>query len=155
MTGTKRGGRYPAELRERAVRMVFKHRDSYSSEWAAIVSISEQLGVNHETLRNWVRRAEVDGGQRPGVTSEERARIRELERENRELRRANKILKAEEAGCDRWASPQLASASRLFARRTNRRDLPGGRTRSANRCLGAVSPSVGAGRCFDLSPDRC
>ncbi len=97
MTGTKRGGRYPAELRERAVRMVFEHQDGYSSQWAAIVSISEQLGVNHETLRNWVRRAEVDGGHRPGITTDERARIRELERENKELRRANEILKAASA----------------------------------------------------------
>jgi transposase len=77
--------------------MVFEHQDEYPSQWKAIESISKKLGVNHETLRTWVRAAEVDGGQRPGVTSEERSRIKELERENRELRRANEILKAASA----------------------------------------------------------
>jgi transposase-like protein len=62
MTGKKRGGRYPTELRERAVRMVFDHQNEYSSQWAAIESISEQLGVHSETLRSWVRRAETDSG---------------------------------------------------------------------------------------------
>jgi transposase len=85
---------YPAEVRERAVRMVFEHQHEYPSQWRAIVSISEKLSVNHETLRLWVRRAEVDGGKRPGVTSDEKARISALERENFELRRANEILKA-------------------------------------------------------------
>ena len=72
-------------------------RHEYPSQWKAIESISKKLGINHETLRQWVRRAEVDGGKRPGVTTEERARIEELERENRELRRANEILKAASA----------------------------------------------------------
>ena len=94
MSERKRVGPYPAEVRERAVRMVFDHQHEYPSQWKAIESISEKLSVNHETLRRWVRRAEVDGGQRPGVTSEEKARIRDLERENKELRRANEILKA-------------------------------------------------------------
>jgi transposase len=94
MSERKRVGPYPAEVRERAVRMVFDHQHEYPSQWKAIESISEKLSVNHETLRQWVRRAEVDGGQRPGVTSEEKARIRDLERENKELRRANEILKA-------------------------------------------------------------
>ena len=89
-----KGGRYPAELRERAVRMVFEHEGQYPSQWKAIVSIAEKLDVHRETLRNWVRAAEVDGGQRPGVSSQERERIKALERENRELRRANDILKA-------------------------------------------------------------
>ena len=75
MSGVGRGGRYPAELRERAVRMVFEHQDEYPSQWKAIESIAEKLDVNRETLRVWVRRAEVDGGQRPGVTTEERARM--------------------------------------------------------------------------------
>ena len=97
MAGVGKGGRYPVEMRERSVRMVFEHQGEYPSQWKAIESISEQLGVNRETLRNWVRRAEVDGGQRPGVTTEERDRIRELERENKELRRANEILKAASA----------------------------------------------------------
>src|SRR3954465_11151319 len=85
---------YPPEVRERAVRMVFEHQDEYPSHWKAIESISAKLSINHETLRQWVRRAETDAGQRPGLTSDERARMRELERENRELRRANEILKA-------------------------------------------------------------
>lgn len=94
MSEQKRPGRYPAEMRERAVRMLFEHQDEYPSQWKAIVSISSQLGMNHETLRSWVRKAEVDAGERPGVTSDEKARLRELERENKELRRANEILKA-------------------------------------------------------------
>ena len=97
MSGAKRPGPYPAEVRERAVRMVFDHQHEYPSQWKAIESIAKKLNVNHETLRLWVRKAEVDGGQRPGVTTDERARIKELERENRELRRANEILKAASA----------------------------------------------------------
>ena len=94
MTGTKRGGKYPAEMRERAVRMVMEHQHEYPSQWKAIESISKKLAINHETLRVWVRSHEVDAGQRPGVTSDERARIKELEREVKELRRANEILKS-------------------------------------------------------------
>ncbi len=90
----KRGGRYPAEVRERAVRMVFDHQADYPTQWKAIESIAKSLGINHETLRIWVRRAETDAGQRPGLTTDERGRIRELEREVKELRRANEILKA-------------------------------------------------------------
>jgi transposase len=76
------------------VRMVFEHQDEYPTQWKAIESISAKLSVNHETLRQWVRRAETDAGQRPGLTTDERYRMRELERENKELRRANEILKA-------------------------------------------------------------
>jgi transposase len=96
MSEQKRPGRppYPAEFRERAVRMVFEHQDRYRSQWKAIESIAEKLQVNHETLRQWVRRAETDAGARPGLTTDERAKIRELERENKELRRANEILKS-------------------------------------------------------------
>lgn len=86
--------RYPPELKERAVRMVFEHQDEYPSQWNAICTIGEKLGVHHESLRVWVRRAEVDAGQRPGLTTDERERLRQLERENRELRRANEILKS-------------------------------------------------------------
>ena len=86
--------RYPPELRERAMRLVREHRGEHPSEWAAIGSIAKKLGMTPETLRKWLRRDAVDQGQRPGVTSGERERIRDLERENRELRRANEILKA-------------------------------------------------------------
>jgi transposase len=89
-----RPGRYPQELRERAVRMVFEHQDEHSSQWAAITSIAAKFGVSSETLRKWVRRAETDGGLRPGLTTDERERLKGLERENRELRRANEILKS-------------------------------------------------------------
>ena len=85
---------YPPEVRERAVRMVFEHQGEYLSQWKAIESISAKLSINHETLRQWVRRAETDAGERPGLTTDERARMRELEREVKELRRANEILKA-------------------------------------------------------------
>jgi len=87
-------GRYPQELRERAVRMVFEHQDEHPSQWAAITSIAGKFGMTAETLRKWVRRAEIDDGLRPGLTTEERARLKELERENAELRRANEILKS-------------------------------------------------------------
>jgi transposase len=85
--------RYSQEVRERAVRMVFEHGGEYASEWAAIGSIASKIGCSAETLRNWVRRAQVDTGSREGVTSEERARVKDLEREVRELRRANEILR--------------------------------------------------------------
>ena len=96
MSEQKRQGRppYPAEMRDRAVRMVFDHQHEYPSQWKAIESIAGKLNVNHETLRLWVRRAETDAGQRPGLTSDERARMKQLEREVKELRRANDILKA-------------------------------------------------------------
>jgi transposase len=102
-----RATRYPQELHERAVRMVGEHRKEYPSEWAAICSIAEKLGMKAETLRLWVRRAEVDGGARPGVTTAERQRIQELERENHELRRANEILRAASAFFARELDPQL------------------------------------------------
>ncbi len=98
--------RYPPELRERAIRLVREHRDEHPSEWAAIQSIAGKLGMTAETLRVWVRRDEVDHGKRPGVTSAERERIRELERENRELRRANEILKAASAFFARELDPR-------------------------------------------------
>ena len=102
-----RASRYPGELRERAVQMVQEHRREYGSEWAAIVSIAGRLGVGApETLRTWVRRAEVDGGQRSGVTTAERERLVQLERENRELRRANEILKAAAAFFARELDPR-------------------------------------------------
>jgi transposase len=89
-----RPGRYPQELRERAVRMVFEHQGEHPSQWAAICSIAHKFGMSSETLRKWVRRAETDEGLRPGLASDERERLKTLERENRELRRANEILKS-------------------------------------------------------------
>ena len=102
-----RRGRYPQEVRERAVRMVQEHRGDYPSEWAAITSIAGKLGVGTEALRLWLRRTEIDQQHRPGVTTAERERIRELERENRELRRANEILKAASAFFARELDPRL------------------------------------------------
>ncbi len=86
--------RFPREVRERAVRMVFEHAEEHGSQWATIQSVAGKLGMSPETLRKWVRQAERDGGIRPGLTSDERARLKDLERENRELRRANEILKS-------------------------------------------------------------
>jgi transposase len=87
--------RYPEELKERAVRLVVESRDQYGSQYAAIESIAAKLGIGStETLRKWVRKAEVDARQRPGTTSEDSAEIRRLRAEVRELRRANEILKA-------------------------------------------------------------
>ena len=91
------GTRYSPELRERAVRMVVEHGPDYPSQWAAIRSIAGKLGCTAEALRRWVRQAERDTGQRPGLTTEERARLKQLERENLELRRTNEILKTASA----------------------------------------------------------
>lgn len=95
------------EIRERAVRLVLEHQGEYPSQWAAISSIATKCGMTPETLRKWVRRAEADGGARPGLTSDERRRLGELERENRELRRANEILKAASAFFARELDPRL------------------------------------------------
>jgi len=90
-----RPSKYPLELRERAVRMVAEVRPEYDSRWAAICAVSGKLGIGSaETLRTWVRRAEVDAGRRPGLTSDQAAEVTRLKRENAELRRANEILKA-------------------------------------------------------------
>ena len=89
-----RHGRYPSELRERAVRMVLDHEHEYGSQWEAICSVADKLGPTAETVRKWVRRAEVDAGRRRGPSSEELAELKRLRRENAELRRANDILKA-------------------------------------------------------------
>lgn len=85
--------RYPAEVRERAVRLVLDHQGEHSSQWEAISSIAAKIGCTAETLRRWVRQAERDSGARPGMTTDDRERIRALERENRELRQANEILR--------------------------------------------------------------
>jgi transposase len=88
-----RQSRFSPEVRERAVRLVVEHEAAHDSQWAAITSIAEKIGCTAETLRKWVRQAERDQGRRPGLTTEERQRLKQLERENFELRRANEILK--------------------------------------------------------------
>ncbi len=85
--------RYSPEVRERTVRLVVEHGPEHESQWAAIRSVASKVGCTAETLRRWVRQAERDRGQRPGVTTEEQQRLKTLERENRELRRANEILR--------------------------------------------------------------
>ena len=88
-----RPSKHAPEVRERAVRMVFDQTPEHPSQWAAIRSVAEKFGMSSEALRRWVRRAERDTGQRPGLTTDERARLKALERENFELRRANEILR--------------------------------------------------------------
>ena len=88
-----RATRYSPEVRERAVRLVLDHEHNHPSQWAAIRSVAEKIGCTAETLRAWIRKAERDNGRRAGPTSEDRARVKELEREVRELRRANEILR--------------------------------------------------------------
>jgi transposase len=98
--------RYPPELRERAVRMVFETIEREGERFGVITRIARQLGIGTESLRNWVRQAEVDRGERAGITTDERRRIGELEREVRELRRANEILKAASAFFARELDPR-------------------------------------------------
>ena len=99
--------KYPDELRERAVRMVLQIQRESGRSKGAIAGVAAKLGINRETLRNWVRQAEVDAGARPGTTSEDARRIAELEREIRELRRANEILKAASAFLAKELDPRL------------------------------------------------
>ena len=99
--------RYPPELRERAVRMVLETMEQTGERVGVITRIARQLGIGAESLRGWVRQAEVDGGRRLGVPTAERQRIAELEREVRELRRANQILKAASAFFARELDPRL------------------------------------------------
>ena len=90
---TKRTAPYSSEVRARAVRMVLEHQGEHASQWSAIGSIAAKIGCTAETLRNWVRQAERDQGLRSGPTSDERERIKALEREVREVRQANEILR--------------------------------------------------------------
>jgi transposase len=98
--------KYPPELHERAVRMVHETIEQRGERFGVVTEVARKLGVGVESLRNWVAQAEVDGGTRPGVTTEERRRIAELERENRELRRANEILRAASAFFARELDPR-------------------------------------------------
>jgi transposase len=99
--------KYPEELRERAVKMVMEIRARDGKGRGEIARVAGQLGVHREALRTWIRQAEIDGGKRPGTTTADAARIAELERENRELRRANEILKAASAYFARELDPKL------------------------------------------------
>jgi transposase len=94
MESMGRQRRYPVEFRERAVRLVYEWRDARNRSGGGLNEVGEQLGVHRETVGNWVRQVEIDAGSRPGLTADERPRLRELERENFELRRANEILKS-------------------------------------------------------------
>ena len=93
MENRKTSPKYAPEVRERAVRMVFDHAGEYPSQWAAIESVAAKIGCAAQTLHNWVRQAERDAGRRAGLTTDERERLKALERENRELRQANEILR--------------------------------------------------------------
>jgi transposase len=99
--------KYPEELRERAVKMVFEIRDRDGKGRGEIARVGRQLGVHPEALRTWVRQADIDGGMRPGTSTVDSRRIAELEREVRELRRANEILKAASAYFARELDPRL------------------------------------------------
>lgn len=92
-----KSNKFSPEVRERAVRMVREHRSEYSSLWAAVQSIAPKIGCVPQTLLEWVKRAEIDAGDRPGTTTAEAQRLKELERENKELRRANDILRTASA----------------------------------------------------------
>ncbi len=92
-----RANRYSPEVRERAVRMVLEHESEYSSQWQAIQSIAAKIGCSPDSLKAWLKRAKIDAGQAPGATTDELARIKALEKENKELRRANEILKTASA----------------------------------------------------------
>jgi len=99
--------RYPPELRERAVRMVHEAIAESGEHVGVVTRVARQLGIGPESLRNWVKQADVNNGKRPGVTTEQQRRVADLERENRELRRANEILKAASAFFARELDPRL------------------------------------------------
>src|SRR3989442_2833447 len=131
--------RFSPEVRSRAVRMVIEHEAAHESQWAAITSIAEKIGCTAETLRKWVRQAERDQGTRPGLTTDERQRLKQLERENFELRRANEILKKASAY---FAPAELDRRPRgRWASSTNNR-APTGASRSARA---GPSPPRGSG----------
>jgi len=121
--------RYSPELRERAVRMVSDQREDYKSEWAAVSAIAKLLGMSPETLRTWVRRAQVDGGTRPGLSTDGRARLKQLEREVKGLRRANASCRTR-----RFSSRLRSTIKPRVVRYIDARRLDGGSSRSAKPC---------------------
>ncbi len=106
MESMARPNKYPRDFRDRAVRLVFEWREARGVTTGGVSDIAAQLGVNPETLRNWLKQTEIDTGKRAGTTTEDKARIAQLERENRELRRANEILKAASAFFARELDPR-------------------------------------------------
>ena len=106
---------YPPEVKERAVRLVYEWRAAREQDFGGFYEIGEQLGIHGESIRNWMRQGEIDGGSRDGVTTSERSRLVELERENRELRRANEILKSQRL-FSRGSSTRNRGGSRLHRR---------------------------------------
>ncbi|NUO96622.1 MAG: transposase [Nonomuraea sp.] len=137
--------KYPQEVRERAVRMVFEVREQTGNAPGAIARVAQQFGVHREALRGWVRQAEVDGGQRPGTSTADAQRIAELEREVRELRRANEILKS--AAFSPGNSTPDRPDSRLHRRPPRpvrrRTDLPGARSRAGDVLRGPQPAALG------------
>lgn len=105
MAATKK---YPDEVRDRAVRMVFQVQQESGRTQGVIASVAVKLGINRETLRGWVRQAEIDSGKRPGTSTTDAQRITELERENRDLKRANEILRAASVFFARELDPRLS-----------------------------------------------
>jgi len=120
MGKTKNGTRYPEELRNRSVRLVLDHESEYASRSAAILSISQKVGCSRDSLRIWVKQHETNTGKRDGLTTVERERIKELERENRQLRQANEILKKASA----YFAPALAHARHTLPRSGTELDRP-------------------------------
>jgi transposase len=143
----RKSPKYSPEVMERAVRMVFDAKDQYASQWAAIESISAKIGCTAETLRKWVRQGERDSGVRPGATTAEQQRIKELEREVLELRKTNEILKLASAYFAQAAASTATTGSERLHRRAPR--SPGGRAdlhRAAGRPVGVPAPCCPSAR---------
>src|SRR5690554_5189705 len=155
MTKSKMANRYSPEVRARAVRMVFEHQGSYETQAGAIAAIAPKIGCIPQTLRDWVKQAEKDSGMRDGVTTEERDRIKTLERENRELRQANEILrKASAYFAQAELDRPLKRWSPSFTARQLIRSIDE-RGRSA-RCLRRrVDLQGSADRAVDILPSAC